>query len=119
MKQFLGVVTLCLFSGMAMAGTGLNCAEEGVLDDAERAQACEIQVNDELNAEYKRLQDMHKDSAEKLEALKKMQLGWIQMRDNQCQFQAYNSAGGGGAALTEMRCVIGMTMQRTAELEAL
>lgn len=39
------------------------------------------------------------------------------MRDNQCSFQSLNSAGGGGAALTEMRCIVQLTLKRNDELE--
>ncbi|EIJ35802.1 lysozyme inhibitor LprI family protein [Thiothrix nivea] len=117
-KLFLASVLLA-FSGVATAGTGLNCTDEDVLSDPNNLDICEAQVNSGLNGAYKQLQDLHKDDKAKIAALKKMQLGWIQMRDAQCDFESRNSAGGGGVAQTAMRCIIRMTMQRDEELQNL
>lgn len=106
-----------LFSAGAMAGTGLNCSNLDEIGDDENAlEACFTQVNDELNATYNQLRETHKDNTEGLKALKEMQLGWIKMRDSQCLFQSMNSAGGGGAAKTAVRCEIEMTTKREEEL---
>lgn len=119
MKKLFFAAALLAFSGVATAGTGLNCSDGEVLSDPNRVEACLTQVDGELNGTFKQLQALHKDSKEKLKALKDMQLGWIKMRDAQCEFQSFNSAGGGGAALTAMRCEIEMTMQRDKELQEL
>jgi uncharacterized protein YecT (DUF1311 family) len=119
MKKMFLATALLAFSGVAAAGTGLDCSNDEVLSDMNMLEICHTQVNSELNGTYKQLQKLHKDNKEKLAALKKMQLGWIQMRDAQCDFESYNSAGGGGAAQTAMRCTIRMTRQRDKELESM
>lgn len=117
MKKLFFAAALLAFSGVTAAGTGLNCSDDTVLSDINMLEACNTQVDSELNGSYKQLQALHKDSKDKMAALKKMQLGWIQMRDAQCDFESHNSAGGGGAAQTAMRCIIRMTMQRDEELQ--
>ena len=119
MKKMFFATALLAFSSVASAGTGLNCSDDEVLSDPNKVEACLTQVDGELNGTFKQLQTLNKDSKDKLKALKNMQLGWIKMRDAQCEFQSFNSAGGGGAALTAMRCEIEMTMQREKELQDL
>lgn len=119
MKKLFFATALLAFSGAATAGTGLNCSDDNVLSDINMLEACHTQVDSELNGTFKQLTTLHKDSKDKLAALKKMQLGWIQMRDAQCDFASLNSAGGGGVAQTAMRCEIKMTMQRDTELQDL
>lgn len=116
MKKIIFTLLLSTVSYSSFAGTGLNCSEDEVLSDANQLEACVTQTNDELNATYKQLTETHKDAPEKLEALKSMQLAWIKMRDAQCLFKSMNSAGGGGAAMTAVRCEVEMTIQREEEL---
>lgn len=114
----LSALLLCSLTNLAIAGTGLNCSEVINKDSSDNElEACIEQTNDELNSSYKQLRVMYKESKDHLAALKKMQLGWIEMRNGQCDFESRNSAGGGGAARTAVRCEIRMTLQRTDELD--
>ncbi|WP_038141134.1 lysozyme inhibitor LprI family protein [Thiothrix lacustris] len=119
MKKMFFSTALLAFSSIATAGTGLNCSDDNVLSDINKLQACYTQADSELNGTFKKLQALHKDGKVKMAALKQMQLGWIKMRDAQCDFQSMNSAGGGGVAQTAMRCKVDMTMQRNKELQDL
>ena len=119
MKKMFFASALLAFSSIATAGTGLNCSDENVLSELNQLEACYTQVDSELNGTFKQLQALHKDSKQKMAALKQMQLGWIKMRDAQCDFQSMNSAGGGGVAQTAMRCIVEMTIQRDKELQDL
>ncbi|WML89726.1 lysozyme inhibitor LprI family protein [Thiothrix lacustris] len=119
MKKMFFASALLAFSSIATAGTGLNCTDENVLSDPNYLDVCVTQVDSELNGTFKELQARHKDVKEKMAALKQMQLGWIKMRDAQCDFQSMNSAGGGGVAQTAMRCIVEMTIQRDKELQDL
>lgn len=118
MKIFLPSLLLFSLTNLATAGTGLNCSEVINKESTDNElEACIEQTNDELNGSYKQLQDTYKGNKDILSALKKMQLGWIEMRDGQCDFESRNSAGGGGVARTVIRCEIKMTLQRTDELD--
>ena len=117
MKKHTWTLLLSSFSTIAMAGTGLNCSDlDSIGQDDNAMEACITQTNDELNGTYKELKALSKDNKEALKELKSMQLGWIKMRDSQCLFISMNSAGGGGVAITALRCEIEMTIQREKEL---
>ena len=117
MKKNTWILLLSSFSTISMAGTGLNCSDlDSIGQDDNMMEACITQTNDELNDTYKELKALSKDNKEGLKVLKNMQLGWMKMRDSQCLFMSMNSAGGGGAARTAIRCEIEMTIQREKEL---
>jgi uncharacterized protein YecT (DUF1311 family) len=117
MKKNTWILLLSSFSTISMAGTGLNCSDlDSIGQDDNAMEACITQTDDELNGTYKALKALSKDNKEGLKVLKNMQLGWIKMRDSQCLFMSMNSAGGGGAARTALRCEIEMTIKREKEL---
>jgi uncharacterized protein YecT (DUF1311 family) len=118
MKKLVSVLFLCAFSAGTFAGTGLNCSDlDAIGDNQDALEACVIQTNDELNATYKQLRDAHKNNKGAYDALKDMQVGWIKMRDAQCQFKSMNT--GSAAAQVGVMCEIEMTVQRENELAGL
>ncbi len=56
-------------------------------------------------------------SSEERALLVEAQRGWIQLRDNNCEFEVYRSRGGTGHRGFLNECLERMTKQRTAELE--
>lgn len=70
----------------------------------------------------KRLNEVYKQLAAKLSGeerslLVEAQLGWIKLRDNNCEFETYRSRGGTGHSGFLNECLDRMTKARTAELE--
>jgi len=68
-----------------------------------------------LNEVYKQL--VAKLSGEERSLLVEAQLGWIKLRDNNCEFETYRSRGGTGHSGFLNECLDRMTKARTAELE--
>ncbi len=68
-----------------------------------------------LNEVYKQL--VAKLSGEERSILAEAQLGWIKLRDNNCEFETYRSRGGTGHSGFLNECLDRMTKARTAELE--
>jgi len=68
-----------------------------------------------LNEVYKQL--VAKLSGEERSLLVEAQLGWIKLRDNNCEFETYRSRGGTGHSGFLSECLDRMTKARTAELE--
>jgi len=68
-----------------------------------------------LNQVYQQIIPML--SSEEKALLVKAQQGWIQLRDNNCQFEVYGSRAGTGYSGFLNECLERMTKQRTAELE--
>ena len=68
-----------------------------------------------LNQVYNQL--LAKLKGEERSLLVEAQLGWIKLRDNNCEFETYRSRGGTGHSGFLNECLDRMTKQRTAELE--
>ena len=73
-------------------------------------------------ASDKRLNEVYKQLVTKLKSeerslLVEAQLGWIKLRDNNCEFETYRSRGGTGHSGFLNECLDRMTKARTAELE--
>ena len=73
-------------------------------------------------ASDKRLNEVYKQLAAKLSGEERSlvveaQLGWIKLRDNNCEFETYRSRGGTGHSGFLNECLDRMTKARTAELE--
>ena len=56
-------------------------------------------------------------SSEERALLVEAQRGWIQLRDNNCEFEVYRNRGGTGYRGFLNECLERMTKQRTSELE--
>jgi uncharacterized protein YecT (DUF1311 family) len=56
-------------------------------------------------------------SSEEKDLLVEAQRGWIQLRDNNCEFEVYRNRAGTGYRGFLNECLERMTKQRTAELE--
>jgi uncharacterized protein YecT (DUF1311 family) len=120
-KCFVLAFLTLAFSGYAMAGTGLDCAEMAKSDsfqtDGEFSQ-CLSQTDQELNASFKTLQTKMKDRNVAAD-LKAMQLGWIKMRDAQCIVEGLTANLANAIETRGKTCTIRMTSQRAAELDAM
>lgn len=68
-----------------------------------------------LNEVYKQL--IAKLSREERSLLSEAQKGWIQLKENNCDFEVYGSRGRTGYRGFLNECLERMTQQRTAELE--
>lgn len=73
-------------------------------------------------ASDKRLNEVYKQLVAKLSGserslLVEAQLGWIKLRDNNCEFETYRSRGGTGHSGFLNECLDRMTKQRITELE--
>jgi uncharacterized protein YecT (DUF1311 family) len=68
-----------------------------------------------LNDVYKQL--LSKLSREERSLLSEAQKGWIQLKENNCDFEVYGSRLGTGYRGFLNECLERMTQQRTAELE--
>ena len=68
-----------------------------------------------LNQAYNQL--VAKLKGEERSLLVEAQLGWIKLRDNNCEFETYRSRGGTGHSGFLNECLDRMTKARTAELE--
>jgi uncharacterized protein YecT (DUF1311 family) len=68
-----------------------------------------------LNDVYKQL--LSKLSREERSLLSEAQKGWIQLKENNCEFEVYGSRGRTGYRGFLNECLERMTQQRTAELE--
>ena len=68
-----------------------------------------------LNEVYKQL--IAKLSREERSLLAESQKGWIQLKENNCDFEVYGSRRGTGYRGFLNECLERMTQQRTAELE--
>ena len=66
-----------------------------------------------LNEVYKQL--IAKLSSEERSLLAEAQLGWIKLRDNNCEFETYRSRSGTGHSGFLNECLDRMTKARTAE----
>lgn len=111
-KIIVSLGLLVIFS--AQANTAINCYEVDNMG-ADMIEVCVEQTNRHLNENYSQLREIHKGSPEKLNLLKEMQLGWMKMRDAQCDFAAHNT--GSNAALAGSICVVKLTQQRADEIE--
>lgn len=110
-SSFLLIFTL---ASSAHAGTAINCHEIDNMDSS-AIETCVEQTDRHLNENYEQLKNIHKDAPEKLNLLKEMQLGWIKMRDAQCEFAMKNT--GSNAALAGMICQVKLTQKRADEIE--
>lgn len=116
MKVVLYGLLLLAISSTSTAAT-LNCNDiEKFSEDDQAIDACLRQTNDSLNQHYENLQRRYKTSREKSTALLNMQIAWLALRDAQCDLAGYNARLGRGALRTAQRCVVKMTLKRTAEL---
>jgi uncharacterized protein YecT (DUF1311 family) len=122
MKKCFVLASLTLaFSGYAMAGTGLDCAEmakSGSFQTDGEFSQCLTQTDQELNASFKTLKTKMKDSNVATD-LKAMQLGWIKMRDAQCIVEALTANLANAIETRGKICTIRLTSQRAAELDAI
>jgi len=111
------VPSLGLFIALSLpvkAGTAINCHEVDNME-SNMIEVCVEQTDRHLNENYAELRKLHKDSPEKLKLLKEMQLGWIKMRDAQCELAMRNT--GSNAALAGMTCQVKLTQKRSDEFE--
>ncbi len=115
MKYLLSVFGLfCVTSLSAQAATAINCHEVDNMEQ-DMIEVCVEQTDRHLNENYQALRKLHKDSSKKLKLLKDMQMGWIKMRDAQCDFAMHNT--GSNAALAGLVCQVTLTQQRADEIE--
>lgn len=114
MKKMLSIILLSLVSGTSSAGTAINCHEVNEMS-SDMIEVCSDQTNRHLNENYKALIKQYGKSADQKKLLKKMQLGWIKMRDAQCELNMRNT--GSNAALVGMVCEVILTQKRSEELE--
>lgn len=117
MKQHVAGLALFLCSGVAFAGTGLNCNDIDNMNPNEM-DACAEQTDQELNASYKTaMAAMKKQDNGSDKLLKDAQRAWLKMRAAQCEMASLNT--GGSAANAMVSCEVGLTMQRTDYLDGL
>ena len=115
------IITLALCAtGIALAGTGLNCHEVSKMR-ANEIEACVTQTDSILNADYKELMSdvFFKEFPQNKKALKEAQQAWIKFRDASCSLRL--TLGGASSHKEEMMnvCLVKMTMKRNDELEEL
>lgn len=115
MNNFISISSLfIILNASAQAGTAINCNEVDNME-SDMIEVCAEQTNKHLNENFEALKELHKEVPKKLELLKEMQLGWIKMRDAQCEFATQNT--GSNAALAGVTCEVKLTQQRANELE--
>ena len=114
MKKILSLLLLTIASGSSSAGTAINCYEINKMSP-DMVKVCADQTDRHLNENYKALVKQLGKSAEQKKLLKNMQLGWIKMRDAQCELNMRNT--GSNAALAGMVCEVILTQKRADELE--
>lgn len=67
----------------------------------------------ELNTRYARLMEIERArSAERAEALKKMERDWISFRDARCAYDRLTNGGGTGGAVAEPLCLLQETARQ-------
>jgi uncharacterized protein YecT (DUF1311 family) len=121
MKKLLSTFIFCALSGTAMAGTGLNCYEADEME-GDTLGVCLQQTDEWLNGAYQQAtkyqQEMDKTTKERVNLLKAAQLGWLKMRDADCQLRQLNAASF-ELGVAKDRCVIKANLQRFDYLETL
>ncbi|OQW92715.1 MAG: hypothetical protein BWK79_14110 [Beggiatoa sp. IS2] len=80
--------------------------------EASAVKTCVEQTDRHLNENYQILLKKFKEDAK---LLKDMQLGWIKMRDAQCELAGKHT--GSQAALVMSKCTVVLTQKRADELE--
>ena len=114
-------ITLALCAtGIALAGTGLNCYEVSEMK-ANEIEACVAQTDSILNADYKELMSdgLFKEFPQNKKALKSTQRAWLKFRDASCELIL--TLGSASSQKEEMMnvCLVKMTIKRNDELEEL
>lgn len=105
-----------LGTGLAFAGTGLNCSEVKEMQSNE-IQHCVDQTDEILNENYKELMKMHKEVPHRKEALKKTQRAWLKFREAECEYQLSGSVSSTREEEYNI-CMVELTVQRNEMLEA-
>ncbi|MEO6860341.1 MAG: lysozyme inhibitor LprI family protein [Microcoleus sp.] len=103
-------------SGRSVIAQQINCDRPQGDVEVRACTRFRYETSDKrLNEVYKQL--VAKLSGEERSLLVEAQLGWIKLRDNNCEFETYRSRGGTGHSGFLNECLDRMTKARTAELE--
>ncbi|ALG69325.2 lysozyme inhibitor LprI family protein [Beggiatoa leptomitoformis] len=110
---------VCSISAFAKDTPDVDCENpQGTYEENYCVELSYKAADDDLNTTYKKV--MKNDlTAEQKALLVTAQKSWIKFRDDHCEFATYNARGGTGFAAFLSGCLRDITLERTAELNAI
>lgn len=115
MKRTVIALAALLASGQALAD---ECASASTQAEMNQCTAAQYQADDQkLNQTYQ--EALKRASGKQQEMLKKAQLGWIALRNDDCAFLVSGAEGGSAQPMLLNQCMADKTVERESFLASL